>query len=272
VQKGLQILTSLTQRGLKELTSSSFTHACSRHRRRRKALMKIGLATYASGADSLFNCDLCCLKLHLCLSHHLPSIRFSKLAEPGNEMIFCDGCDVCVHQVWIVLLPRISTPCCIQSNSIPLLKFEFFLQSCYGVVNIPDGDWFCDRCAAHIKDEPCVLCPVYEGAMKRTEEGNWCHCSCVWWIPEVHFKDPIAMRPVMGVPAVPKERFRLKCIFCDTKNGATPPTYPMALLFHLIPLILLCQALVFSARTKIAVLRFTSPALLQPRRCHCSSR
>ncbi len=55
--------------------------------------------------------------------------------------------------------------------------------------------------------------------MKRTEQGSWCHCSCVWWIPEVHFKDPIAIRPVMGVPGVHKNRFRLKCMFCDTKNG-----------------------------------------------------
>lgn len=27
------------------------------------------------------------------------SLCCSKLAEPGNEMIFCDDCDVCVHQV-----------------------------------------------------------------------------------------------------------------------------------------------------------------------------
>lgn len=100
VEKRFQILTTLTRRGAKELATSSFTRACSHHRRRRKALMKIGLATYASGANCLFNCDPC----RVCLSHP-SSIRFSKLAELGNEMIFCDGCDVCVHQVWIVLLP-----------------------------------------------------------------------------------------------------------------------------------------------------------------------
>ena len=72
------------------------------------------------------------------------------------------------------------------------------------------------------KDEPCVLCPVYEGAMKRTEQGYWCHCPCAWWIPAVHFKDPIAMRPVMGVPNVIKARYMMKCVFCDTKNGDRP--------------------------------------------------
>lgn len=32
--------------------------------------------------------------------------------EPGNEMVFCDGCDTCVHQF------------------------------CYGVKAIPEGDWY----------------------------------------------------------------------------------------------------------------------------------
>lgn len=109
-----------------------------------------------------------------------------------------------------------------QTRDHLLTQFLLMFQACYGVLNIPDGDWFCDRCAAKAKDEPCVLCPVYEGAMKRTEQGYWCHCSCVWWIPEVHFKDPIAMRPVMGVPAVDRKRFSLKCMFCDTKNGKVP--------------------------------------------------
>jgi hypothetical protein len=105
---------------------------------------------------------------------------------------------------------------------------DVFPYACYGVINIPDGDWFCDRCIVKAKDEPCVLCPVYEGAMKRTEQGSWCHCSCVWWIPEVHFKDPIAMRPVMGVPNVIKARYSMKCIFCDTKNGTRLLTGPLS--------------------------------------------
>jgi NuA3 HAT complex component NTO1 len=129
-------------------------------------------------------------------------------------MIFCDGCDVCVHQV--------CSDCISPEQCGPPSDIDTIHQSCYGVLKIPEGDWFCDRCAVKAKDEPCVLCPVYEGAMKRTEQGDWCHVSCVWWIPEVHFKDTILMRPVMGVPGVSKKRFQLKCMFCDTKNGARP--------------------------------------------------
>jgi hypothetical protein len=54
-----------------------------------------------------------------------------------------------------------------------------------GVAELPEGDWYCDRCvyarkpgcaekAAAIK---CVLCP-YKGTdvvFRRTEEGEWAH-------------------------------------------------------------------------------------------------
>jgi hypothetical protein len=104
-------------------------------------------------------------------------------------------------------------------------NFDSLPQQCYGILRIPDEFWFCDRCSVKAKEEPCVLCPVYEGAMKLTEEGQWCHCSCAIWIREVFFKDPIAMRPIMGIPSVPKSRFNLKCIYCDTNNGTIRSAY-----------------------------------------------
>ena len=36
--------------------------------------------------------------------------------EDGNELVFCDGCDICVH------------------------------QHCYGIPKIDDSDWFCHPC------------------------------------------------------------------------------------------------------------------------------
>ena len=156
-----------------------------------------------------------------CGKAHLTKMCRSKMAETENEMVFCDGCDVCVHQVCAFLLPMLIF---FQEQAISGSALNTFSQACYGILKIPEGEWFCDRCAVKAKQEPCVLCPVYEGAMKRTEQGRWCHCSCAWWIPEVHFKDTIAMRPVMGVPDVPKRRFSLKCIFCETNNGARHST------------------------------------------------
>ena len=36
--------------------------------------------------------------------------------EDGNELVFCDGCDICVH------------------------------QHCYGITSIDEGDWYCLPC------------------------------------------------------------------------------------------------------------------------------
>lgn len=41
----------------------------------------------------------------------------------NNLLVYCDGCDVAVH------------------------------QGCYGIINVPDGDWFCRRCEAMRKND-----------------------------------------------------------------------------------------------------------------------
>lgn len=163
-------------------------------------------------------------------------------------------------------------PCCCFCQYIEggiavyVSDVNIFPQACYGVLKIPEGEWFCDRCAVRAKEEPCVLCPVYEGAMKRTEQGKWCHCSCVWWIPEVHFKDTIAMRPVMGVPNVPRSRFSLKCIFCETNNGACHSTCAPFLHSTSGSRSSDWQEHVFSARTRNAEILFMLPVHSPPRR------
>ena len=60
-------------------------------------------------------------------------------SEETNEMVFCDACDICVH------------------------------QACYGIQNIPAGSWLCHPCRKGIKNSSCVLCPLSGGAMKRTK-------------------------------------------------------------------------------------------------------
>lgn len=84
-------------------------------------------------------------------------------SHPANQIVFCESCNLAVH------------------------------QRCYGVIAIPEGDWFCDVCAAaggaqaalqqhtplHI---PCVACGIRRGAMKATDsvEGrrHWIHVVC----------------------------------------------------------------------------------------------
>lgn len=60
---------------------------------------------------------------------------------PGqNEIVFCEGCNAAVH------------------------------QACYGLSEIPDGDFFCDKCCA-LQDNPnraidCALCTEIHGYVR----------------------------------------------------------------------------------------------------------
>ena len=99
----------------------------------------------------------------------------------GNRIMFCDGCNAAVH------------------------------QACYGVQEIPDGDFFCDRCRAiqvmaDTKEEDdddveafdpdkvrdvikCCMCPLYHGGFKPTTDGRWIHMCCALWSDEATILD-----------------------------------------------------------------------------------
>lgn len=49
-------------------------------------------------------------------------------SDPGNEMVFCERCNACVH------------------------------QNCYGISAIPNGTWLCKSCAI-LRRPACLLCP-----------------------------------------------------------------------------------------------------------------
>jgi hypothetical protein len=52
------------------------------------------------------------------------------------------------------------------------------LQRCYGITVIPEGDYFCDKCM-YLKYSSastvvsCCLCPLSDGAFKRTTDARW---------------------------------------------------------------------------------------------------
>lgn len=78
----------------------------------------------------------------------------SPYSEDGNEMIFCDTCNVCVH------------------------------QACYDIDEIPAGEWYCQPCRelGRVDKASCILCPNKNGAMKRTPDDKWAHVSCSLWV------------------------------------------------------------------------------------------
>eukprot|EP00731_Ephydatia_muelleri_P038104 Em0655g3a len=99
-----------------------------------------------------------------------------KESEDTNEMIFCDVCNVCVH------------------------------QACYGIATVPEGEWICKPCLSEEWNAKCVLCPNTGGALKRVRPGNtnWAHLSCALWIPEVRVGNVDKMEPITNVEAVPR--------------------------------------------------------------------
>ncbi|XP_045394488.1 protein Jade-3 isoform X3 [Lemur catta] len=111
-------------------------------------------------------------------------------SEEGNDMVFCDKCNVCVH------------------------------QACYGIVKVPEGSWMCRSCVLGVHPE-CLLCPKKGGAMKTTRTGTkWAHVSCALWIPEVSIACPERMEPITKISHIPPSRWALVCSLCKLKTGA----------------------------------------------------
>jgi NuA3 HAT complex component NTO1 len=111
--------------------------------------------------------------------------------ENANAIIFCDGCDLAVH------------------------------QECYGVPFIPEGQWFCRKCKEIGRGTPtCIFCPNVDGAFKQTNTLRWSHLLCSIWIPEVTIANMTFMEPIMDVDKVPKSRWKLNCYICQQKMGA----------------------------------------------------
>ncbi|KFW08687.1 Protein Jade-1, partial [Eurypyga helias] len=111
--------------------------------------------------------------------------------EDGNEMVFCDKCNICVH------------------------------QACYGILKVPEGSWLCRTCALGVQPK-CLLCPKKGGAMKPTRSGTkWVHVSCALWIPEVSIGSPEKMEPITKISHIPSSRWALVCSLCNEKVGAS---------------------------------------------------
>ncbi|KAF8586044.1 hypothetical protein K439DRAFT_1659937 [Ramaria rubella] len=111
--------------------------------------------------------------------------------ENSNAIVFCDGCNLAVH------------------------------QDCYGVPYIPEGQWLCRKCTVSPEvPVPCVFCPNEGGAFKQTSTGQWAHLLCAMFIPEVTVGNTMFMEPIDNVEKVPKSRWKLTCSLCKIKHGA----------------------------------------------------
>eukprot|EP01105_Mastigella_eilhardi_P009346 TRINITY_DN2211_c1_g1_i3.p1 TRINITY_DN2211_c1_g1~~TRINITY_DN2211_c1_g1_i3.p1 ORF type:complete len:1407 (-),score=455.89 TRINITY_DN2211_c1_g1_i3:68-3724(-) len=83
------------------------------------------------------------------------SVCFDGVSDDTNQIVFCDGCGIAVH------------------------------QDCYSIRCIPQGPWKCQRCQAPNKHAvTCALCFRGGGALMRTTDHRWVHVHCAIWTDE----------------------------------------------------------------------------------------
>ena len=133
---------------------------------------------------------------------------------PDNQMVFCESCDVAVHQI------------------------------CYGIEKVPEGDYYCYACARFLNDSSydpndeqrtaqkfrtsCELCPLKRGAFIETAAksqagaspfGKWIHVVCAKWQGLRFERSPDLIEDVADL----KMRFRqhgVVCSLCRGERGA----------------------------------------------------
>lgn len=129
---------------------------------------------------------------------------FDGVSSENNRIIFCDGCNCAVHQL------------------------------CYGVADIPDGDYYCDRCKAiqllfhettYDFDEytikhsvRCCLCPLHHGGLKSTNDGRWVHMFC-FFMAGCGVLDDLREMSVIDISKVRSFSERVFCQFCGDNSG-----------------------------------------------------
>ncbi|KAI8141930.1 hypothetical protein BJV82DRAFT_616493 [Fennellomyces sp. T-0311] len=111
--------------------------------------------------------------------------------ENSNAIVFCDGCNLAVH------------------------------QDCYGIPYIPEGQWLCRKCLVSPENPvSCIFCPNEGGAFKQTNTNKWGHLLCAIWIPEVGLSNSVYMEPIDNIENIPKSRWKLTCYICRRRHGA----------------------------------------------------
>ncbi|KAI9033629.1 PHD-zinc-finger like domain-containing protein [Phycomyces nitens] len=111
--------------------------------------------------------------------------------ENSNAIVFCDGCNLAVH------------------------------QDCYGIPYIPEGQWLCRKCMVSPENPvSCLFCPNEGGAFKQTNTNKWGHLLCAIWIPEVGLSNSVYMEPIDNIDKVPRSRWKLTCYICRRREGA----------------------------------------------------
>ncbi|KAL6751515.1 PHD-zinc-finger like domain-containing protein [Haematococcus lacustris] len=121
-------------------------------------------------------------------------------SEEPNQILFCERCDLAVHQQCYGLKDKSIRPPRWQMASLGLTHADL-----EGGSNAAQ----------------CVLCPVRCGAFKRTTDGrDWAHLVCALWQPETSVIPGNICEAVAKVNRIPADRWHQACGVCSRRQGA----------------------------------------------------
>ncbi|KAG6335068.1 hypothetical protein ID866_4028 [Astraeus odoratus] len=109
--------------------------------------------------------------------------------ENSNAIVFCDGCNLAVHQ-GVCACPGATIILAPDTRQIAM-AFHTFPK-----VNGSVGN-------------SCIFCPNEGGAFKQTVLGEWAHLLCAIWIPEIRVANEVFMEPISSSEKIPKQRWKL---------------------------------------------------------------
>lgn len=133
--------------------------------------------------------------------------------ENSNAIVFCDGCNLAVHQGARAHCP-LHLPI---SRFHRLLWHPIYSRRSMAVPQVYSIPW---KSSGKLGSpflyqlywlffKRCILCPNEGGAFKQTVHGEWVHLLCTIWIPETRVTNEVFMEPVDGVEKISKQRWKL---------------------------------------------------------------
>ncbi|CCJ30989.1 unnamed protein product, partial [Pneumocystis jirovecii] len=102
--------------------------------------------------------------------------------ENINAIVFCDGCNLAVHQGMLNCLIK-----------IPYIIYRLLWYSLYSRRTVN-----------------CIFCPNTSGAFKQTSDNRWAHLLCAVWIPEVTVANSVYQEPIDNIYKIPSSRWKLQ--------------------------------------------------------------
>jgi NuA3 HAT complex component NTO1 len=129
--------------------------------------------------------------------------------ENSNAIVFCDGCNLAVHQGKLLGVLSCSALNCRLLWCTLHSRGSVAMPKMYSLAGESSCKSFHMASPSPADHQSCIFCPNEGGAFKKTTTGHWAHLLCAIWIPELTVGNSIYMEPVQDVELLPKSRWKL---------------------------------------------------------------